>query len=228
MCYQLGQQVVSIGGLSCRLCKKREQVVHQLLVPRPAVVVVHHLQPVLGHFLKKVCHASVSGGYANILFRKARAACAAAAASSGGGSTAVQPRFSSSTGPLPSSTRLNRGKPLCEVPDPNEHAGLCCAVPCNWLLMCVVPSLRPCSFAAPSALWLAVSPSCVLPCAVRCSWLLCCAALLRIVPRCPVLFCATLFRLVLFSAAWYLQIQVQIQILDRNPSGDTIDVNGAF
>ena len=64
---------------------------------------------------------SVSGGYANILFTKARAAGAAAAASAGGGSTAVQPRVSGSTAPLPSSTGLNRVKPLCEVPDPNEH-----------------------------------------------------------------------------------------------------------
>ena len=86
-------------------------------------MVVHHLQPVVGRFLKKVCHASVSGGYANILFRNARAAGAAAAASAGGGSTAVQPRFSGSTAPLPSSTGLNRVKPLCEVPDPNEHVG---------------------------------------------------------------------------------------------------------
>ena len=78
----------------------------------------------MGHFLKKVCHASVSGGYANILFRKARAAGAAAAARAGGGSTAVQPRFSGSTAPLPSSTGLNRVKPLCEVPDPNEHVGV--------------------------------------------------------------------------------------------------------
>ena len=51
--------------------KKIEQFVHQLLVPPPAVLVVHHLQPVLGHFLKHVCHASVSGGYGNILFSKA-------------------------------------------------------------------------------------------------------------------------------------------------------------
>ena len=65
-------------------------MVHQLLVPPPAVVVVHHLQPVVGHFLKKVRHAPVSAGYANIMFRKARAAGAAAAASAGGGSTAVQ------------------------------------------------------------------------------------------------------------------------------------------
>ena len=86
-------------------------------------MVVHYLQPVVGHFLKKVCDASVSGGYANILFRKARAAGAAAAASAGGGSTAVQPRFSGSTAPLPSSTGLNRVKPLREVPDPNEHVG---------------------------------------------------------------------------------------------------------
>ena len=104
--------------------KKGEQVVHQLLVPPPAVVVVHHLQPVVGHFLKKVCHASVSGGYGNILFRKARAAGAAAAASAGGGSTAVQPWFSGSAAPLPSSTGLNRVKPLCEVPDRNEHVGV--------------------------------------------------------------------------------------------------------
>ena len=87
-------------------------------------MVVHHLQPVVGHFLKKVCHASVSGGYANILFRNARAAGAAATASAGGGSTVVQPRFSGSTAPLPSSTGLNRVKPLCEVPDSNEHVGL--------------------------------------------------------------------------------------------------------
>ena len=46
----------------------------------------------------------------------------AAAASAGGGSTAAQPRFIGLTAPLPSSTGLNRGKPLCEVPDPNEHA----------------------------------------------------------------------------------------------------------
>ena len=92
--------------------------------PQPAVVVAHHLQPVLGHSLKEVLHASVSGGYANILFRKARSGGAAAAASAGGGSTAVQPRFSGSTAPLLSSTGLNRGKPLCKVPDPNEHAGL--------------------------------------------------------------------------------------------------------
>ena len=92
--------------------------------PQPAVVVVHHLQPVVGHFLKKVCHASVSGGYANILFRKACAAGAAAAASAGGGSTAVQPRFSGSTAPLPSSTGLNRVRPPCEVPAPNEHVGM--------------------------------------------------------------------------------------------------------
>ena len=92
--------------------------------PQTAVVVVHHLQPVVGHFLKKVCHASASGGYANILFRKARAAGAAAAASAGGGSTAVEPRFSGSTAPLPISTGLNRVKPLCEVPDPNEHVGM--------------------------------------------------------------------------------------------------------
>ena len=39
------------------------------------------------------------------------------------GSTAV--RFSGSTAPLPSSTGLNRVKPLCEVPDPNEHVGQC-------------------------------------------------------------------------------------------------------
>ena len=104
--------------------KKGEQVVHQLLVPPPAVVVVHHLQPVLGHFLKKVRHASVSGGYANNLFRKARAAGAAADASAGGGSTAVQLGFSGSAAPLPSSTGLNQGKPLCELPDPKEHAGV--------------------------------------------------------------------------------------------------------
>ena len=103
--------------------KKGEQVVHQLLVPPPAVVVLHHLQPVVGHFSKKVFHASVSGGYANIMFRKARVAGAAAAASAGGGSTAVQPRCSGSTAPLPSSPGLNRVKRLCEVPDPNEHVG---------------------------------------------------------------------------------------------------------
>ena len=57
------------------------------------------------------------------MFRNARAAGAAATASAGGGSTAVQPRFSGSTAPLPSSTGLNRVKPLCEVPDPNEHVG---------------------------------------------------------------------------------------------------------
>ena len=125
MCYQFGQQVVSIGVLLCHLCKKGEQVVHQLLVPPSAVVVVHHLQPMVGHFLKKVCHASVSGGYANILFRKARATGAAAAAGAGGGSTAVQPRFSGSTAPPPSSTGSNRVKPLCEVSDPNEDVGLC-------------------------------------------------------------------------------------------------------
>ena len=123
MCYQFGQQVVSIGICGAVCAKKGEQVVHQLLVPPPAVVVVHHLQPVVGHFLKKVCHASVPGGYAKILFRKARAAGAAAAASAGGGSDAVQPQFSGSTAPLPSSTGLNRVKPLCEVPDPNEHVG---------------------------------------------------------------------------------------------------------
>ena len=57
------------------------------------------------------------------MFRNARAAGAAATASAGGGSTAVQPQFSCSTAPLPSSTGLNRVKPLCEVPDPNEHVG---------------------------------------------------------------------------------------------------------
>ena len=67
--------------------------------------------------------ASVSGGYANILFRKARAAGAAAAGSAGGGTTAVQPRFSGSTAPLLSSTGLNRVKPLCEVRGPNENVG---------------------------------------------------------------------------------------------------------
>ena len=41
----------------------------------------------------------------------------------GGGSTVVRRRFSGSTAPLPSSTQLNQGKPLCAVPDPNQHLG---------------------------------------------------------------------------------------------------------
>ena len=122
-------------------------------------MVVHHLQPVVGHFLKKVCRASVSGRYANILFRKGRAAGAAAAASAGGGSTAVQPRFSGSTAPLPSSTGLNRVKSLCEVPDPNEHVGMAprwCAAPQPVHLLSVL-------WSAFQLLWCLLPPRGLLP-----------------------------------------------------------------